>query len=91
MTAEPSPRQEPSAPSRSELLAMVADQLGRAPSELDPEANLLTEGLESLQMLRLVTRWRRSGLDVSFSVLAREQSVVAWERHLRAVAEESAS
>jgi aryl carrier-like protein len=79
-------RNTPVPPTRAELTEQICSLLDRSPADLRPDANLLEEGLGSLEMIRLVTQWRRSGLEVSFQEIAREPSVTAWERHLRSAA-----
>ena len=78
----------PVPPTRAELIDQVSSLLSKSPAELSPDANLLEEGLGSLEMIRLVTLWRRSGLEISFQEIAREPSVSAWERYLRAASDQ---
>jgi aryl carrier-like protein len=74
----------PVPPTRAELIDQVSSVLGKSSAELSPDTNLLEAGLGSLEMIRLVTLWRRSGLEISFYEIAREPSVSAWERYLTA-------
>lgn len=76
---------------RDELIDKVSSLLGKSPADLSPDANLLEEGLGSLEMIRLVTLWRRSGLEVSYQEIAREPSVTAWERYLKTVKKDTES
>ncbi|MFG2813192.1 MULTISPECIES: phosphopantetheine-binding protein [unclassified Streptomyces] len=71
-----------------ELRAALADLIGVSPSEIEDDANLIQLGLESLQMMRLVTKWRRAGLAVTFGELTGTPTFAAWnERVTRALAE----
>ncbi len=44
--------------------------------------NLVFLGLGSLEMMRLVTRWRREGLKVEFRELAATPTISAWAEKL---------
>ena len=57
---------------------VVAEALGVDPRSLDPHADLVGQGLDSLRMMRLAGRWRRDGFDVDFARLAAEPTVAAW-------------
>ncbi|MDN4520555.1 non-ribosomal peptide synthetase [Mycolicibacterium austroafricanum] len=56
----------------------VAELLGVSPAELDPQADLIASGLDSIRMMTLSGRWRRQGVDVGFAALAANPTVVAW-------------
>ncbi|WP_275571282.1 amino acid adenylation domain-containing protein [Mycolicibacterium vanbaalenii] len=56
----------------------VAELLGVSPAELDPQADLIASGLDSIRMMTLSGRWRRQGVDVGFAVLAANPTVAAW-------------
>ncbi|MFD6533818.1 phosphopantetheine-binding protein [Streptomyces sp. NPDC060184] len=71
------------------LREAVATMIGAQPDEIAPDANLIHLGLGSLEMMRLVNRWRRDGLPVSFRALAAEPTLDAWQRHFDTVAAES--
>lgn len=58
----------------------VADLLGVLPDDLDPEADLIASGLDSIRMMSLSGRWRRQGLDIGFATLAETPTVAAWTR-----------
>lgn len=64
----------------------VAAMIGTDPGAIGQDANLVHLGLGSLEMMRLVNRWRREGVKVSFRELAAEPTLGAWQRHLDAVA-----
>lgn len=56
----------------------VAELLGVNPADLDPEADLIAAGLDSIRMMSLSGRWRREGVDVGFAALAANPTVSAW-------------
>ncbi len=56
----------------------VADLLGVSPDELDPQADLIASGLDSIRMMSLSGRWRRRGIDVGFAALATSPTLQAW-------------
>lgn len=56
----------------------VAELLGVDPADLDPDADLIASGLDSIRMMSLSGRWRRQGIDVGFAALAANPTVAAW-------------
>lgn len=56
----------------------VAELLGVSSEELDPQADLIASGLDSIRMMSLSGRWRRQGIDVGFAALAANPTVSAW-------------
>ncbi|MDA2890237.1 amino acid adenylation domain-containing protein [Mycolicibacterium sp. BiH015] len=56
----------------------VAELLGVSADELDPQADLIASGLDSIRMMSLSGRWRRQGIDVGFAALAANPTVSAW-------------
>ncbi|MDY6995247.1 MAG: amino acid adenylation domain-containing protein [Actinomycetota bacterium] len=56
----------------------VAELLGVEPGELDPQADLIASGLDSIRMMSLSGRWRRQGIAVGFAELAAAPTVQAW-------------
>ncbi|MFE5641556.1 amino acid adenylation domain-containing protein [Rhodococcus sp. NPDC056516] len=61
-----------------DVRAVVAEAVGVAPSTVGDHVNLFELGLESLVVMRLVGRWRRSGLTVTFADLAEVPTVAHW-------------
>lgn len=59
--------------------AEVAELLGIAPDELDPDADLIASGLDSIRMMSLAGRWRKQGIAVGFAALAANPTVAAWQ------------
>ncbi len=56
----------------------VAELLGVSSDELDPQADLIASGMDSIRMMSLSGRWRRQGIDVGFAALAANPTVSAW-------------
>lgn len=56
----------------------VAELLGVSPDEVDPDADLIASGLDSIRMMSLSGRWRKQGLDINFAALAEKPTVAAW-------------
>jgi mycobactin phenyloxazoline synthetase len=56
----------------------VAELLGMSSEELDPHADLIASGLDSIRMMSLSGRWRRQGIAVGFAELAANPTVTAW-------------
>ncbi len=56
----------------------VAELLGVAPETLDPNADLIASGLDSIRMMSLSGRWRKQGIEVGFAALAANPTVAAW-------------
>ncbi|GGZ46466.1 hypothetical protein GCM10010387_46140 [Streptomyces inusitatus] len=61
-----------------ELRETVAVLLEEEPAGLADEANLFEAGLDSILLMRLVTRWRKAGADVDFAGLAGRPTVGEW-------------
>lgn len=66
--------------------AEVAELLGVDAGAVDPDADLIGQGLDSIRMMSLAGRWRRAGADVSFADLAANPSVAAWAELLASAA-----
>ena len=56
----------------------VAELLGVSPDAVDPDADLIASGLDSIRMMSLSGRWRKQGIDVGFAALAENPTVAAW-------------
>ncbi|AEV74820.1 amino acid adenylation enzyme/thioester reductase family protein [Mycolicibacterium rhodesiae NBB3] len=56
----------------------VAELLGVTPDAVDPDADLIASGLDSIRMMSLSGRWRKQGIDVNFAALAETPTVAAW-------------
>ncbi|MCT7660376.1 non-ribosomal peptide synthetase [Mycobacterium deserti] len=56
----------------------VAELLGVSPDDVDPDADLIASGLDSIRMMSLSGRWRKQGIDINFAALAEAPTVAAW-------------
>ncbi|KAA0111463.1 non-ribosomal peptide synthetase [Mycolicibacterium sp. P1-5] len=56
----------------------IAEVLGVDHTDIDPDGDLIAQGLDSIRMMALAGRWRRAGFDVDFARLAAAPSVRAW-------------
>ena len=61
-----------------DIRAQVAELLDADAGAVDPDADLVGQGLDSIRMMSLAGQWRRRGLDVDFAALAAEPTVAAW-------------
>jgi mycobactin phenyloxazoline synthetase len=61
-----------------DVCAEVAELLGVSADTVDPNGNLISQGLDSIRMMSLAGRWRRRGIDVDFAALAANPTVEAW-------------
>ena len=69
-------------PTRDALRAAVAALLEVEPGTIGFDDDLIGLGMDSIQMMRLVNQWRRTGVRVSSRVLSAEPTLTAWARHL---------
>jgi len=60
--------------------AEVAELLGVTADTVDPDGNLISQGLDSIRMMTLAGRWRRRGIAVDFATLAAAPTIEAWSR-----------
>lgn len=56
----------------------IAEVLGVERTDIDPDGDLIGQGLDSIRMMSLAGGWRRAGFDVDFARLAAAPSVRAW-------------
>ncbi|HKR50577.1 MAG TPA: condensation domain-containing protein, partial [Pseudonocardiaceae bacterium] len=63
-----------------ELRRTVADLVTEDPESIGPDTNLFELGLDSLALMRLVGRWRQSGIEVNFAELADHPTISAWSK-----------
>lgn len=71
-----------SATSSQSVRNEVAQLLGVSPQDLDPQADLIASGLDSIRMMTLSGRWRQQGIEVDFAALAANPTVQAWSELL---------
>ena len=60
------------------IRAEVAELLGVSADTVDPDGNLISQGLDSIRMMALAGRWRRRGIAVDFAALAAAPTIEAW-------------
>ncbi len=65
-------------PEAAMITDRVADLLGVDHTDIDPDGDLIAQGLDSIRMMTLAGRWRRAGFDIDFARLAAAPSVRAW-------------
>ncbi len=73
-------------PTDDELRAIVAPLLGVEPASIEPDANLVVLGLSSLEIMRLVSRWRKNKVAVDFDQLVAAPTLTGWHEHFAAAA-----
>ncbi|WP_439031463.1 amino acid adenylation domain-containing protein [Gordonia terrae] len=78
-------------PSSADVIAEVATVLGVAPESIDPDQDLIAQGLDSLRMMRLAGTWRKRGIDVDFARLAAQPTITAWTSIVAATPTETAT
>ncbi|MBC2875433.1 MULTISPECIES: phosphopantetheine-binding protein [Streptomyces] len=61
-----------------EIRADVAEILDLTVDEVGLDDNLLAEGLDSIRLMTLTTRWRSRGVDVPYVELAKRPTVREW-------------
>lgn len=67
-------------PTLEELQEIVAGLLGTAPGTIPVDVNVVQLGLDSLGMMRVLNRLRRTGVRLSVRELAAEPTLAAWHR-----------
>ena len=65
-------------PEAAMITDRVAELLGVDTTDIDPDGDLIAQGLDSIRMMTLAGGWRRDGFDVDFARLAAAPSVRAW-------------
>ncbi|MEV8533615.1 condensation domain-containing protein [Streptomyces sp. NPDC051211] len=64
--------------SKDEVRRAVAAVLGADAGSIPDSANLIEHGMDSIRMMQLAGGWRRTGVAVTFRLLAQEPTVDAW-------------
>ncbi|WP_329026671.1 non-ribosomal peptide synthetase [Streptomyces sp. NBC_00690] len=67
-----------SCPSLEEIRGLAAQALRLDPQSVAFDDNLVERGLDSIRMIKLAARWRRTGADVTFADLALKPTVRSW-------------
>lgn len=75
----------------AEVTVLVAEMLGVSEATVDPDADLIAQGLDSIRMMALAGRWRRQGIEVDFAGLAAAPSIRAWVKLVESADVEPAS
>ncbi|MFI1399306.1 phosphopantetheine-binding protein [Streptomyces sp. NPDC020681] len=73
-------------PTEQDLRATVAPLLGVEPDAIAQDANLVVLGLSSLEIMRLVSRWRKQKIAVDFDALVAAPTLAGWLAHFTAKA-----
>ncbi|WP_156755603.1 phosphopantetheine-binding protein [Actinokineospora pegani] len=69
-------------PGEQELRELLAPLVDARPEDIPGDANLILLGMSSIDMMRLVGRWRRAKLPVVFEELASAPTLNGWLAHL---------
>ena len=56
----------------------VADAIGTEPAVLDDDDDLISQGIDSITVMRLASGWRRNGVALKFADLIEKPSLRAW-------------
>lgn len=65
-------------PTREALKARLLTMLDEIDEPFDPDENLLDYGLDSIQIMSLLSEWREQGLELSFTDLAKTPTFNGW-------------
>jgi bifunctional isochorismate lyase/aryl carrier protein len=65
-------------PSKEGLEARLLSMLDEMDEPFDPDENLLDYGLDSIQIMTLLSEWREQGLELSFTDLAKTPTLNGW-------------
>ncbi|WP_255948080.1 phosphopantetheine-binding protein [Streptomyces odontomachi] len=68
-------------PDERELREIIAPLIDARPADIPGDANLILLGLSSIDVMRLVGRWRRARLPVVFEELAAAPTLSGWLAH----------
>ncbi|MGD9544284.1 MAG: isochorismatase family protein [Methylocystis sp.] len=63
---------------REDIKKQLLSALEVEEAEFDADENLIDYGLDSVQVMMLVTEWRRRGVDVGFEELAKNPTLNGW-------------
>ncbi|MFJ9113647.1 phosphopantetheine-binding protein [Streptomyces sp. NPDC102283] len=78
-------------PTEQDLRETLAPLLGIDPAAIEPDANLVVLGLSSLEIMRLISHWRRSGVPAQFDALVAAPTLNGWIAHFAAVTDAPAA
>lgn len=63
---------------RETLQTLIATRLDIPPTEITADINLITLGMNSLEIMTIVNRLRRQGIPVTYEQLATQPTLDAW-------------
>lgn len=63
---------------REELQQQLLTLIDENPQDFDPDENLVDYGLDSIQVMNLISDWQKRGLDFRFEELARQPTLNGW-------------
>ncbi|TDV56031.1 phosphopantetheine-binding protein [Actinophytocola oryzae] len=69
-------------PGEQELREILAPLIDTRPEDIPGDTNLILLGMSSIDMMRLVGRWRRAKVPVVFEELASAPTLNGWLAHL---------
>ncbi|MFF3850869.1 phosphopantetheine-binding protein [Streptomyces sp. NPDC002328] len=75
-----------SVPTEQELRTTLAPVLGIPQDAIEPDASLVVLGLSSLEIMRLVSRWRKQRIPVEFEALVASPTLAGWLTHFESLA-----
>ncbi|MEU0102456.1 phosphopantetheine-binding protein [Streptomyces sp. NPDC006267] len=78
-------------PTEQDLRETLAPLLGIDPADIEPDANLVVLGLSSLEIMRLISRWRKSGAPAQFDALVAAPTLNGWLAHFAGVSDAPAA
>jgi mycobactin phenyloxazoline synthetase len=63
---------------RETLRTLIATRLDIPPAEIPDDTDLVTLGMNSLELMTVVNRLRRQGVSVTYDALATQPTLDAW-------------
>ncbi|WP_435795063.1 amino acid adenylation domain-containing protein [Nocardia aurea] len=68
----------PEASAGIDVRAEVGAVLGISADALDPDDDLIAQGVDSIRMMRLAGQWRKRGCDIDFARLSADPTIRSW-------------
>ena len=66
----------------AELRAKVAEQLNISPTEIDPDAELIDQGLDSFSLVEIIEWIDEQGGKADYQALSEDTRLSHWEKHI---------